>query len=431
MSETRRIGVGLLGSGHVGSAVARLLHAHADDIVQRAGSRLDVVRVAVRNAALTRDVPFGPDRFTTDPQAVVSDPDVEIVVEVMGGIEPARSLILRAIGEGKHVVTANKELLSTLGRELFDAAESAGVDLYFEGAVGGGIPLIHPLKESLAGERVARVLGIVNGTTNYVLTRMTEDGMSFEEALAQAERLGYAERDPSDDIEGADAAAKCAILATVAFNAPVVAGDVYREGISSVTAEDIGFADRLGYVVKLLAIAELEDGDVAVRVHPAMIPREHPLAAVRDTFNAVFVQGPTVGDLMFYGRGAGGDPTATAVVGDVVDVARNMASGARGVGCTCYRDRRLRPIEEMEGQYYLLLDVVDRPGVLAQVAGAFGRQAVSIKSVWQEGFGDEALLVMITHRANEGALQRTVQELRGLEVVAEVRSVMRVEGAEP
>ncbi|HEX2029965.1 MAG TPA: homoserine dehydrogenase [Actinomycetota bacterium] len=431
VSEPRRIGLGLLGCGHVGSAVARLLHAHAEDIVQRAGARLEIVKVAVRNAALAREVPLPAERFTADAASVVSDPDVEIVVEVMGGVEPARSLLLQAITGGKHVVTANKELVSTLGRELFEAADAARVDLYFEGAVGGGIPLIHPLKESLAGERVATVLGIVNGTTNYVLTRMSEDQLSFEEALGQAERLGYAERDPSDDIEGADAAAKCAILASVAFNTAVVAGDVYREGIARVTAEDIAFAARLGYVIKLLAIAELEDGEVAVRVHPAMIPTDHPLAAVRDTFNAVFVQGPTVGELMFYGRGAGGGPTATAVVGDVVDVARNLLSGARGVPSTTYLDRPLRPMERMEGQYYLLLDVVDRPGVLAQVAGAFGRHAVSIKSVWQEGFGDEALLVMITHRANEGALQRTVRDLRDLEVVAEVRSVMRVEGAEP
>jgi homoserine dehydrogenase len=426
----RVVSVGLLGCGTVGAEVCRLLAANAEDIHRRAGCRMEVARVAVRNPGRERDVPVPPDRFTGDPREVVGDPGIEVVAEVMGGIEPARSLLLEAIVNGKHVVTANKELLSTLGRELFDAAETGGVDLAFEAAVGGGIPLIHPLKESLAGERISRVLGIVNGTTNFVLTRMTEDGMSFADALAHAEQLGYAERDPSDDIEGFDAAAKCAILASIAFNARVVAGDVYREGIARVSQEDIGFADRLGYVIKLLAIAELADDEVAVRVHPAMIPAGHPLAAVRETFNAVFVEGRSVGELMFYGRGAGGGPTATAVVGDLIDVARNVTTGGRGVGCTCYEERRIRPMEAMESQYYLLLDVVDRPGVLAQVAGAFGDNKVSIKSVWQEGTGSDALLVLITHRANEGALQQTVRDLRALDAVLEVRSVMRVEGEE-
>ena len=422
--------MGLLGCGHVGSAVIRLLDGHAEDIERRTGTRIEVNAVAVRNPAMDRDVPIPSDRFTDDARSVVTAAEVDVVVEVIGGIEPARSLILEAVGAGKHVVTANKELLSSLGREVLDAAAAAGVDLYFEGAVGGGIPLIRPMKESLAGERLTRVLGIVNGTTNYVLTRMTEDGMAFGEALAQAERLGYAERDPTDDIEGFDAAAKCAILASVAFNSRVVAGEVYREGISGVSQEDVGFARRLGYVVKLLAVAELEDGEVSARVHPAMIPADHPLAAVRETFNAVFVEGPAVGQLMFYGRGAGGDPTAAAVVGDLAQVARNVATGARGVGCTCYLERPLRPMQEMESQYYLLLDVVDRPGVLAKVADAFGRHLVSIKEVWQEGTGEEALLVLITHRANEGAVQATAADLRSLDVVAEVRSVMRVEGGE-
>jgi homoserine dehydrogenase len=426
----RVVNVGLLGCGTVGAEVCRLLDANAEDIRRRAGCRLEITRVAVRNPGRERDVPVPAERFTGDPREVVGDPAVEVVAEVMGGIEPARSLLLEAVAAGKHVVTANKELLSTLGRELFDAAESAAVDLSYEGAVGGGIPLVHPLKESLAGERIRRVLGIVNGTTNFVLTRMSEDGMSFADALAHAEQLGYAERDPSDDIEGFDAAAKCAILASIAFNARVVAGDVFREGIARVSQEDIAFADRLGYVIKLLAIAELADGEVAVRVHPAMIPTGHPLAAVRETFNAVFVEGESVGELMFYGRGAGGGPTATAVVGDLIDVARNITTGGRGVGCTCYEERRIRPMDAMESQYYLLLDVVDRPGVLAQVAGAFGDNKVSIKSVWQEGTGDDALLVLITHRANEGALQQTVRDLRALEAVLEVRSVMRVEGEE-
>jgi homoserine dehydrogenase len=352
------------------------------------------------------------------------------VVEVMGGLDPARALVLEALRAGKRVVTANKELLANHGPELYAAAAEGRAGLHFEAAVAGGIPLIRPLIESLSGERITSLLGIVNGTTNYVLTRMTEDGMAFRDALAEAQRLGYAERDPTDDLEGYDAAAKCAILASVAFDTRVVAGDVFREGIGGVTPEDIEFARRLGYVVKLLAVAELEDGDLAVRVHPAMIPRDHPLAAVRDAFNAVFVDGPHVGELMFYGRGAGGEPTAVAVVGDLVTAARHVAEGRPGVGFPTESRLRIRPMELMEAQYYLLLDVVDRPGVLAQVAGAFGDHLVSIKSVWQEGTGDDALLVLITHRANEGAVRATVDALRGLEPVLEVRSVMRVEGEE-
>ena len=422
----RTVGVGLLGCGTVGAAVARLLHAHADDIAMRAGLRLEVARVAVRDPGRPRDVPVGPDRFTADPMAVVADPAVEVVCELMGGVDPARSLVLAAFERGKPVVTANKELLANHGRELFDAADGRGLDLYFEAAVGGGIPLIRPLKGSLAGERVARIIGIVNGTTNYILTRMSEEGLSFADALAEAQRLGYAEADPSADVDGHDAAAKCAILASIAFNARVVAGDVYREGIASVSAEDIAFASRLGYVVKLLAIAELEDGEIAARVHPTMLPAAHPLAAVRGPFNAVFVQGEHAGELMFYGRGAGGDPTATAVVGDLVAVARHLVHGGRGMGCTCRLERRIRPIERNRDQYYLLLEVVDRPGVLAEIAAVFGRHEVSIKSVWQEGTGEDAQLVFITHRAREGALRETVEELRGLAVVEEVRSVLRV-----
>jgi homoserine dehydrogenase len=423
--------VGLLGCGNVGAAVVRLLDAHAEDIARRAGCRLEVARVAVRDPSRVRDVPLEASRFTDDAAAVVEDPDVDIVCELIGGLEPAGSLVLAAFERGKPVVTANKELLATRGRELFDASDAKGLDLYFEAAVGGGIPLIRPLKESLTGERLRRVMGIVNGTTNFILTRMTEQGRPFEEVLAQAQALGYAEADPSADVEGHDAAAKCAILASIAFNARVTAADVYREGISGVRPEDLAFAARLGYVVKLLAIAELVDGDrIAARVHPAMIPADHPLAAVRDAYNAVFVEGPHIGELMFYGRGAGGDATATAVVGDLVSVARNLLAGTRGVGCTCFHERELRPIEEMDGQYYLLTRVEDRPGVLAEIAGVFGRKRVSIKSVWQEGTGEDAHLVFITHRAREGAFQEAVAEIRGLAPVREVRSVLRVEAEE-
>jgi homoserine dehydrogenase len=423
--------VGLLGCGNVGAAVVRLLAANADDIARRAGCRLEVARVAVRDPSKAREVPLDPSRFTGDPMAVVEDPDVDIVCELIGGLEPAGALILAAFERGKPVVTANKELLATRGRELFDASDAKGLDLYFEAAVGGGIPLIRPLKESLTGERLRRVMGIVNGTTNFILTRMAEQGRPFEEVLAQAQALGYAEADPSADVEGHDAAAKCAILASIAFNARVTAADVYREGISGVRPEDLAFAARLGYVVKLLAIAELVDGDrIAARVHPAMIPAGHPLASVRDAYNAVFVEGPHVGELMFYGRGAGGDATATAVVGDLVSVARNLLAGTRGVGCTCFHERDLRPIEELEGQYYLLTRVEDRPGVLAEIAGVFGRCGVSIKSVWQEGTGEDAHLVFVTHRAREGAFQQAVAGIRELAPVREVRSVLRVEAEE-
>jgi len=389
-----------------------------------------VARVAVRDPAKARAVRVDPSIVTTDAMQVLDDPGIDIVCELLGGREPAGSLVLAAFERDKPVVTANKELLATRGRELFDAADDKGLDLYFEAAVAGGIPLIRPLKESLTGERLRRVLGIVNGTTNYILTRMSEEGRPFDEVLAEAQRLGYAEADPTADVDGHDAAAKVAILASIAFNARVVADDVFREGISRVTTEDIEFARRLGYVIKLLAIAELDGDRVAARVHPAMIPSTHPLAAVRDAFNAVFVEGPNVGELMFYGRGAGGDATATAVVGDLVTVARNVLSGARGVGCTCFLERTIRPMAEHEGQYYILLRVEDRPGVLAEIASVLAENDVSIKSVWQEGAGDDARLVFVTHRAREDAFQRSVARLHLLRAVEEVRSILRVEAEE-
>jgi homoserine dehydrogenase len=423
--------IGQLGCGIVGSAVLRLLDRNAEDISARVGARLDVAKIAVRNLSKERDIPDGmSSHLTTDAHEVVRDRSVDIVVEVMGGIEPTRALLLEAIDNGKHVVTANKELLASLGAELFDAAAAKGVDLYFEAAVAGGIPLIRPMRESLAGEKVSKVMGIVNGTTNFILTRMSEEGCSFAEALGEAERLGYTELDPTADIEGFDPAAKAAILAGLAFNTRVVSGDVYREGIADITAQDIAYAKRLGYEVKLLAIAEEQDGEVAVRVHPAMIPVSHPLASVRENFNAVFVEGADVGELMFYGRGAGGPPTSVSVVGDVTTVARNILTGGRGPGASWYRSARVRSIDAMYSQYYILLNVADRPGVLAAVAGAFGAHQVSIASVWQEGIGDQAQLVMITHRAREKDIQATLQELRELEAVTKVASVMRVEGGE-
>jgi homoserine dehydrogenase len=422
--------VGVIGLGTVGAAVVRLLHDTADDIAQRGGFRLEVTRAATRDLSRARDVPLAPELITDDPLAVVAASDVDVVCELIGGVDPARQIVLAALDRGKPVVTANKELLATMGKDLFDVAERRGVDLAFEGAVGGGIPLVRALKESLAAERVQRVVGIVNGTTNLILTRMAEDGVSFEEALTEAQRLGYAEAEPSADVDGHDAAAKCAIIASIAFNARVVASDVYREGVRSVTPVDFRTARKLGFVIKPVAIAELEDGDVAVRVHPAMIPADHPLAAVRDEFNAVFIEGERAGQMMLYGRGAGGDPTATAVAGDLVRVGRNLALGGRSIGCTCYLERRIRPMDDMVAAYYVLLDVQDRPGVLASVAGTFGAHGVSIKSVLQEDTGEDAQLELITHRAREGDLQATVKDLGGLEPVRAVRSVLRVEQVE-
>ena len=423
----QEIGIGLLGCGIVGSAVARILGANADEIQERCGARLPVRGVAVRSLAKDRDVDLPRDLFSADPLAVVNDPSVGIVVEVMGGIEPARTLILAALAAGKPVVTANKELIATLGKDLFDQAEASGADFSFEAAVAGGIPIIKPLKDSLAGERISRVMGIVNGTTNFILTKMSQDGIEFEEALAEAKRLGYTELDPSADIEGFDPAAKVSILASICFNARVVAGDVYREGITRVTARDIAFAHDLGYEVKLLGIAEMVDGEVAVRVHPAMIPLAHPLASVRNNLNAVFVEGENVGQLMFYGQGAGGPPTGTAVVGDIVDVARNLVTGSRGVGCTCYHhNARIRHMDETSSQYYILLEVEDRPGVLARVAQTFADHDVNISSVRQDGFGHEARLVMVTHRAQERNFQALLGALRGLDTVEAVASSMRV-----
>ena len=430
MAERGTVGIGMLGCGAVGTGVARLLADHAEPIRDRAGVPLALRRIAVRDLTKKRDPVVDPTILGDEPAAVVEDPGVDVVVEVMGGIEPARSLILRALELGKPVVTANKELLATRGGELFAAADRSGVDLRFEAAVAGAIPIIAPLKQSLAGDRLRRVLGIVNGTTNYVLWRMASTGADYEDALAEATELGYAEPDPSADVEGFDAAAKCAILASLAFNARVVAGDVYREGITDVTAADIAAAARMGYTVKLLAIAEEVDGDVSARVHPAMIPDTHPLASVTEAYNAVFVEGDAVGQLMFYGKGAGSLPTGAAVVGDLVEVARNRLQGARGVGCTCLYERSVRSMDEVDTQYYLALDVADRPGVLAKVATVFGEHGVSIRSVLQRGKGDEAQLVLVTHLAREGAMRATLAGLRQLDVVNDLQSVMRVEGEE-
>ena len=420
--------IGLLGCGNVGAPLVQLLRDQAAAIEARTGLRLEVARVAVRNTAKARDIELADGVLTNDAAAVVADPDIDLVVELIGGIEPARTLVTEALKAGKPVVTGNKELLANVGAELFEASEAAGVDLLFEAAVAGGIPLIRPLRESLAGERIRRVLGIVNGTTNYILTKMSEEGASYADALAEAQSLGFAERDPTADVEGFDAAAKAAIIASIAFGVNVVAGDVYHEGISGVTADDIAFAHRLGYEVKLLAVAEQgDDGRVAVRVHPAMLPREHPLATVRESFNAVFIEGRAVGQLMFYGRGAGGGPTASAVLGDLIDAAGNLRGGSSARIGPMPR-AEIRPIDEVRSEYYLNIEVYDRPGVLHAVSGVFAEHDVSIRSMEQEGLGDEARLVFITHEASEAAVQACLRDLRNLDVVDRVTSMLRVLG---
>jgi len=425
----------MLGCGTVGAALVQLISEHGDTIAARSGTRLEVVRVAVHDVSRPRPVVLADDVLTADADALVGDPDIDVVVELMGGMEPARRLIRAALEGGKPVITANKEVVASAGAELVQVAAKAGVALLYEAAVAGAIPLLRPLRESLAGDRLRRVMGIVNGTTNFILTRMTDGGGTFDDALAEAQALGYAERDPTADIEGWDASAKAAIIASVAFGVAVVAEDVYCEGISGVTPEDIVMAGRLGYVIKLLAVVEAVadphggPGEVAVRVHPAMVPIDHPLAAVRDSFNAVFVEGAASGELMFYGRGAGGRPTASAVLGDLVDAAVNLRQGTAPTPAGLV-PARIRPIDELNSQYYLTIDVVDRPGVLEKVAGATARHGVSILKMEQLGLGDEARLVLVTHIAAERDVQATLADLRELDEVDRVGTLLRVIGPE-
>ena len=420
--------VALLGCGTVGSEVVRLLQSSGDDLTARIGVPLELAGIAVRRPGRVRDLGVDPDLLTTDAAGLVARDDVDLVVEVIGGLEPARSLILAALTSGKSVVTANKALLAEDGATLHAAAAEHGADLYYEASVAGAIPLLRPLRESLAGDQITRVTGIVNGTTNFVLTRMDETGAGFGDALDEATALGYAEADPTADVEGFDAAAKAAILAGLAFHTRVVAADVHREGITEVTAADVASAQAMGCVVKLLAIAEKDGDAVSVRVHPAMIPRSHPLGSVREAYNAVFVEAASAGRLMFYGPGAGGSPTASAVLGDLVAVARNALSGARGAGASDYAELRVRPMGEVVTRYHISLDVADKAGVLMAVAAAFSDHDVSIRTVRQEGHGDDASLVVVTHTATDASLQAVVEQLRGLDSVRAVASVMRVEG---
>ena len=413
----------------------QLIEEQRPTIAARAGLELDVVAIAVADLAKDRGLPVDPAIYTDNAQAIADDPDVDVIVELIGGVELPRQLVLASLSAGKTVVTGNKALLAEHGPELYAAADAAGVDLLFEAAVAGGIPIMRSLRQSLIGEPIKRVMGIVNGTTNYILSQMTETGAAYGDALAEAQALGYAEADPTADVEGHDAAAKAAIIATVAFGAVVEAADVSAEGISSVTADDIAYVTRLNRIIKLLAIAEqvgIADSGapiVAVRVHPAILPCNHPLASVRDSFNAVFVEGDAVDDLMLYGRGAGGRPTASAVLGDIIDGAANRA---RGIHNSLGRlvDAVMQPSSELESAYYINLEVTDEPGVLAEVAGVFGVNKVSIQSMEQEGMGGEARLVFITHRAVERDVTATLEALRSLAAVRRVGTVLRVVGSE-
>ncbi|MCW8383602.1 MULTISPECIES: homoserine dehydrogenase [Streptomyces] len=429
MMRTRPLKVALLGCGVVGSEVARIMTTHADDLAARIGAPVELAGVAVRRPSKVREG-IDPALVTTDATALVKRGDIDVIVEVIGGIEPARTLITTAFEHGASVVSANKALLAQDGAALHKAAEDHDADLYYEAAVAGAIPLIRPLRESLAGDKVNRVLGIVNGTTNFILDKMDSTGAGYQEALDEATALGYAEADPTADVEGFDAAAKAAILAGIAFHTRVRLDDVYREGMTEVTAADFASAKNMGCTIKLLAICErAEDGgSVTARVHPAMIPLTHPLASVRGAYNAVFVESDAAGQLMFYGPGAGGAPTASAVLGDLVAVCRNRLNGATGPGESAYAALPVSGMGEVVTRYHISLDVADKPGVLAQVATVFAEHGVSIDTVRQTGKDGEASLVVVTHRASDASLSGTVEALRKLDTVRGVASIMRVEG---
>jgi len=421
--------IGMLGCGNVGVEVARLLTSDSGDFKARAGAELELVKIAVKDMEKARPG-IAKKLLTSDADYIVNDAAIEIIIEVMGGIEPARKLLLTAMKNGKSVITANKALLAKHGAELYDAASANGVDLYYEASVGGAIPILRPLRDSIVGDHVTRIMGIVNGTTNYILTKMDENGSAFADVLKEAQALGYAEADPTADIEGHDAAAKAAILAGLAFHSRVSVDDVFCEGISGITATDISVAKAIDHVIKLLAIAELtSDNKISVRVHPTLIPRAHPLASVRNAFNAVFVEAESAGELMFYGRGAGGEPTASAILGDLIAVARHKSGGSLGAGESAYADLEIAAISSVKTRYLIRLNVADRPGVLATVAQIFASHNVSIQTVRQSGRGEDAELIVMTHGASDAALSATVKELAGHDVVKSVESVIRVEGA--
>ena len=427
-TELKTISIGMLGCGVVGSQVARLLQSDEQELSERSGALLVLKKIGVRSNAVREGI--NPSMLTTDLNSIVSDPEINIVIEVMGGIEPARTLILEAIKNKKSVITANKALLATHGHELFNAADAAKVDLYYEAAVAGAIPIIRSMRESLAGDQITRVMGIVNGTTNYILTKMAEEGRDFNDVLTEAQSLGYAEADPTADIEGHDAAAKAALLASLAFHSTVTIDEVYCEGITGITIDDVNAAKAMGSVIKLLAIAELTVKDeISVRVHPVMLPNSHPLASVRNAFNAVYVESESAGQLMFYGRGAGGAPTASAILGDLVAVTRHRAYSTVGYGESDYADLDIAPVSDVKSQFFVRLHVADKSGVLASIAQVFASENISIQTVRQAGLGKDAELIVVTHSATEAALTACIKKLTDMDIVSKVESVIRVEGA--
>ncbi len=426
-AELKTISIGMLGCGVVGSQVARLLQSDEQELSERSGALLVLKKIGVRSTSAREGI--NPSMITTDLNSIVSDPEINIVIEVMGGIEPARTLILEAIKNKKSVITANKALLATHGHELFNAADAAKVDLYYEAAVAGAIPIIRSMRESLAGDQITRVMGIVNGTTNYILTKMAEEGRDFHDVLKEAQALGYAEADPTADVEGHDAAAKAALLASLAFHSTVTIDEVYCEGISAITIDDVNAAKAMGSVIKLLAIAELTLKDeISVRVHPVMLPNSHPLASVRNAFNAVYVESEAAGQLMFYGRGAGGAPTASAILGDLVAVTRHRAYSTVGYGESDYADLDIAPVSDVKSQFFVRLHVADKSGVLASIAQVFASEGISIQTVRQAGLGKDAELIVVTHSATEASLTACVKKLTDMDIVSKVESVIRVEG---
>jgi homoserine dehydrogenase len=425
--ELKTISIGMLGCGVVGSQVARLLQSDEQELSERSGALLVLKKIGVRSNAAREGI--NPSMLTTDLNSVVNDPEINIVIEVMGGIEPARTLILEAIKNKKSVITANKALLATHGHELFNAADAAKVDLYYEAAVAGAIPIIRSMRESLAGDQITRVMGIVNGTTNFILTKMHEEGRDFNDVLKEAQSLGYAEADPTADIEGHDAAAKAALLASLAFHSTVTIDEVYCEGITGISIDDVNAAKAMGSVIKLLAIAELTVKDeISVRVHPVMLPSSHPLASVRNAFNAVYVESEAAGQLMFYGRGAGGAPTASAILGDLVAVTRHRAYSTVGYGESDYADLDIAPVGDVKSQFFIRLHVADKSGVLASIAQVFASENISIQTVRQAGLGSDAELVVVTHAASESSLKSCIKKLTDMDIVSTVESVIRVDG---
>lgn len=427
MGEIPVIKAALLGAGTVGGGVFEILKRQREEMPRKLGAFVEITRILVRDKGKERP---GMDSalFTEDWKEILEDREIQIVIELMGGIEPARTYILEALRSGRHVVTANKDLLADYGRELLDTAQEHGCDLMFEAAVAGGIPIIRPLKQCLAANYITEVMGIVNGTTNYILTRMTQDRMEFSEALALASELGYAEADPTADVEGYDAGRKVAIMASIAFNSRVTFGDVFTEGITKITAADIAYADELNMVIKLLGVARNAEDGIEAGVYPMLIPREHPLASVHDAFNAVFIHGDAVDDAMFLGRGAGRFPTGSAVAGDIFEIVRNIRAGSTGrLGCTCYKNLRVKPADETSHRYFLRLQVEDRPGVLAGIASVFGNNNVSIAQVIQKNkHGELAELAVITEQVLERHFKDSLLVLGEMSMIKEISTILRV-----